>query len=132
MVWGLILGTSHQCWNHFVGPPPRPQLEKAAKDWDKNSKTGMQTNWHPSNDQYHLHSTLKTGKYEKRIHALSHEFDYGHGTIVKHFIRKPQHKQWGAAQILDNREDRIKAAIAEVCDRSNHLCDAVEKKAYKE
>jgi hypothetical protein len=122
--WDINAGVT--LWNLH-----HPGTEKVTKDWNKSARMGMQTNWHPTTDQFHLHSTLKIGKYEKQVHALTHEFNYGHGTIVRHFIRKP-HTKYGSAQILDKREDRIKAAMDEVCDRSNGLCDAVEKKSYME
>jgi hypothetical protein len=109
-----------------------PRIEKLAKEWLKNSKSGMEHDYHASNDQYHLHYTLKKGSYLDDIHGLDEEFNYGHATLVKHFIRKPQHKQWGEDAILDNRENRIDIAIEEICKEHRTICSAVEKKTYVE
>lgn len=109
-----------------------PRTERLAKEWLKNSKSGMENDYHASNDQYHLHYTLQSGNYQDDIQAFDNEFNYGHGTLVKHFIRKPRHKQWGQAAILDNRENRIDEAIEEVCKEHRAICGAVERKTYVE
>jgi hypothetical protein len=109
-----------------------PRIKEAVRKWDESSKKGMTTDWHASNDQFHLHYTLRTGNYTNDIHALSEEFNYGHGTIIKHFIRKVQHKTWGDSNILDNREDRIADAVDEVCDQHKPICEGIENKVYVE
>jgi hypothetical protein len=127
---------NHQTWDVNAGVTlwdlHHPRIQELAKEWLKHSKNGMENNYHPSNDQYHLHYTLKEGNYMDDIFALDEEFNYGHGTIVKHFIRKPQHKQWGEAAILDNRENRIEIAIDHICKEHKQICEAVDKKAYPE
>jgi hypothetical protein len=109
-----------------------PLIDQAAKEWYQSSIHGMSKDFHPSNDQYHLHSMLQKGKYTKLVHGLSEEFNYGHGTIVKHFIRKVQHKGWGDPNILERREDRIEVAVNDVCAKHQALCDGIEKKVYVE
>lgn len=126
----------HETWDINAGVTlwdlHHPRIQKLTKEWFTHSKSGMEHNYHASNDQYHLHYALKEGNYKEDIFALDEEFNYGHGTIVKHFIRKPQHKQWGEAAILDNRENRIEIAIEEICKKHKPICEAVDKKVYSE
>lgn len=86
--------------------------------------------FHESNDQFHLHAALREGGFESKVRALATEFNYGHGTVVKHFIRKPGAKEWGQATILNQREDRIEQVVAQLCSTHEHLCDDVARKVY--
>jgi hypothetical protein len=130
------LTDDHETWDVNAGVTlwdlHHPRIQKLSKEWLKHSKNGMIHNSHASNDQYHLHYALKDGNYMKDIFAVDEEFNYGHGTIVKHFIRKPGHKQWGEAGILDNRENRIEIAIKDICKEHRQICEAVQKKSYIE
>ena len=109
-----------------------PRVDSLAEKWAYRSMYGMQHDYHVSNDQFHLHNVLQKPEFEGEVLALEDAFSYGHGTIIKHFIRKPQHKVWGESAILDNREDRIDIVIEEICSTYAELCRAVAKRAYEE
>ena len=64
--------------------------------------------------------------------VMTTEFNYSHGTIVKHFIRKPAHRVWGDTRALDSREDRIAETMRTVCSKNQEYCDQIEDKSYPE
>ena len=107
-----------------------PQIQKLTREWDQNSRKGMQDNYHASNDQFHLHWTLKMGNYTHQTYAFQNEFKYGNGTVIKHFIRSVQHKGWSDPDILNKREDRIAQAARNVCHHFSPVCDGIEKRSY--
>jgi hypothetical protein len=76
-------------------------------------------------DQMPLQQVLKQERTNGNllVHPLTHEFAYGHGTVVKHFIR-PNKKAWSAA-VEDGRIQKIKHATAVVCSRYNLNCTAI-------
>jgi hypothetical protein len=107
-----------------------PLTSQLAREWSSRSIDGIQNDYHPSNDQFHLHRTLRDGNYSDYVHALKDEFSYGHGTVIRHYIRKSQHKGWDDPDILDNRENRIELAAKDVCERFEPVCKKIERTLY--
>jgi hypothetical protein len=81
-------------------------------------------------DQLPLQKILKQGKLREQISSLQEEFAYGHGTVVKHFIRSKGHKDWKDPNVVDARVSRMKQAIADVCQKYPALCDQIERVKY--
>lgn len=81
-------------------------------------------------DQKPLQNVLKQGLLREQVSSLWSEFAYGHGTVVKHFIRLPTHSDWKDPKLVDDRMPRIKQAIADVCQKNADLCDQVERVEY--
>ncbi len=127
---------SHETWDINAGVTlwdlHHPRVERLAKEWLKYAKNGIKNDFHAPSDQFHLHYALKKGSYEKYVHALAKEFKYEQGTIIKHFIRKPNHKEWGKADVLVAREDQIQITIDGMCKEYKEICNALKRKVYVE
>ena len=89
-------------------------------------------------DQIYLHRTLR--KTDERIQntlGLPNEFAYGHGTVIRHYIRRVEYKDWRDPHILDDRLNRIIIDSENICERSSYdnspsqnVCDTVERVTY--
>ena len=83
-------------------------------------------------DQRPLHQVLQKKKdVQPHIRGVRGAFAYGHGTVVKHFIRRPQHRDWDDHSIVEDREERIVNTTAEICDRYPKDCIGLEKVRYR-
>ena len=82
-------------------------------------------------DQVYLHRTLKLSpeRIQNSI-GLPSEFAYGHGTVIRHYIRRLEFKDWRDPRILDDRMDRITEDANEVCQIYSPACDVVERVSY--
>jgi hypothetical protein len=80
-------------------------------------------------DQKPLQKVLKQGKLREQVSSLWEEFAYGHGTVVKHFIRVKT-KDWNDPNLVDERMPRIKQAAADVHQKYADLCDQVKRVEY--
>jgi hypothetical protein len=79
-------------------------------------------------DQKPLQKILKQGKLREQISSLQKEFAYGHGTVVKHFIRSKGHNEWKDRNEVDTiRMSRRKQAITDVCQKYPALGDQIER-----
>ena len=81
-------------------------------------------------DQLYLHRTLrKTFERIQNTIGLPNEFAYGHGTVIRHYIRRVEYKDWRDPHILDDRLNRIIIDSENICEISQ-LCDTVERVTY--
>jgi hypothetical protein len=81
-------------------------------------------------DQQPLQKILKQGTIREQVSSVWEEFAYGHGTVVKHFIRSTKHNDWKDPNLVETRMPRMKQAIADVCQKYPALCDQIERVKY--
>ena len=84
-------------------------------------------------DQRPLHQVLREQgeNFLPFVHALWDEFAYGHGTVVKHFIRRPMHRDWDDLNVVGDREQRIQKATEDICNQYPHECAELERTRYR-
>lgn len=103
-----------------------PQIHSVVDEWIRRSKNGIVNNDHRINDQYHLHETILHGNYKSIVYALPTEFQYGQGTVIKHFIRTKEHKNWNDIDVIKYRIDMIQSTMNEICqEKFKPLCDDI-------
>jgi hypothetical protein len=101
-----------------------------AREWDKLARKQIMQKT-IRGDQQPLHQLLrKSPKIESNVYSLSDEFAYGHGTVIKHFIRHVEHRDWNDPNLVDHREDRIKRTAETICQRYQQVCTGIESIAY--
>ncbi len=107
-----------------------PLSQKVIRSWKRLAlQTVDEDDFH--GDQKPLQKILKQGKLREQISSLQKEFAYGHGTVVKHFIRSKGHNEWKDLNEVDTiRMSRRKQAIADVCQKYPALCDQIERVKY--
>lgn len=103
-------------------------IKKLTNQWNYHSRDGIMKDHHPRDDQYHLQWVLRHGNYSSIVQGLGHgEFEYGAGTVIKHFIRRKGHKDWNDADVLADRVDSIARTVHEICEeRFQPVCDGIE------
>ena len=67
--------------------------------------------------QFDLNQTTR----DAWIEGLTTEFAYGHGTVVKHFIRSDK-RDWSTGSSLELRMEKIQRARAEICAKYRLQC----------
>ena len=103
---------------------------QVAYEWYANSRFAVESNAFDG-DQKNLHKVLKA-KPERMaaVRSLFFEMAYGHGTIVRHYIRLGVHKDWNDPELLDDRIIRIANAENDICQRYHPVCDTVNRTLY--
>jgi hypothetical protein len=82
-------------------------------------------------DQRHLQKVLRRNEtFQQNVYSLTKEFAYGHGTVVRHYIRTKEHKEWDDPQILTDRIKRVTKEAALVCQTFHPACNAIPKTDY--
>jgi hypothetical protein len=103
---------------------------QVAFEWYANSRMAVERNAFDG-DQKNLHKVLKRNPERiAAVRSLFHEFAYGHGTVVRHYIRLGLHKNWNDPELLDDRIIRIANAEADICERYHPVCDTVNRSMY--
>jgi hypothetical protein len=109
-----------------------PLTKKVQKSWERNSILSIETDASKDNDQKELHRALKADeRFVTNIYSSRDEFAYGHGTVIRHYIRRRGQKGWEDPNILENRLDRLEQAAKEVCqDKHPFICAGIELTVY--
>jgi hypothetical protein len=120
--WNINAGV--MLWNLH-----HPLTTAVCSDWDKHVTRDInKNNFH--GDQYPLQKLLQKRDLRSKVHSVIEEFAYGHGTVVKHFIRRKKHQEWNDPNILDEREEKIKKVSKDLCEKYKHFCASIEKVEY--
>lgn len=123
-----------QAWNINAGVMlwnvHHPLTRGTAVEWFQKARQGV-LNDKFRGDQRYLQTTLRNSDERMAaVQGLTTEFAYGHGTVVKHFIRERMHKNWKDPEILAHREGRIRLAAEQVCAQYAGVCDKIEEVIY--
>lgn len=101
-----------------------PLANEVARQWKEKCLERI-TSGRLDDDQKPLQDLFKYGmtdqQREQSILALSDEFAYGHGTFIKHFIRR-DHNDWDVNKSLERRIRNIEQASLDVCHRYSIQC----------
>ena len=123
----------NQTWNINAGVMlwnlHHPLSKKVIRTWKRVALRSVEEG-NFRGDQKPLQNVLKQGILREQVSSLWEEFAYGHGTVVKHFIRLPKHSDWKDPNLVDERMPRIKQAVADVRDKHADLCDQIERVEY--
>lgn len=98
-----------------------------AEKWEEGSRQALEEDI-DTGDQSKLHAVLKTEA--KHINALKEEFAYGHGTVVRHYIRRRTNKQWKDPNVLETRLKLLQEAADQVCSEFPYVCKYLERTVY--
>lgn len=100
-----------------------PRTHAVARSWEKLSRKTLGIDGN-TGDQSKLHAVLKNEA--KHIHALEEEFAYGHGSVIRHYIRRRSNKQWKDPDVLANRVQLLQEAADEVCQIFPVECQSID------
>lgn len=95
-----------------------------AKEWERVSRKALAVDAVTS-DQSKLHAVLRNES--KYIHALKEEFAYGHGSVVRHYIRRRSSKGWKDPDVLTDRLMLLQEAAEEVCHTFPTDCQSIDE-----
>eukprot|EP00934_Nitzschia_sp_Nitz4_P000233 Nitzschia sp. Nitz4//scaffold24_size164493//150819//152079//NITZ4_002352-RA/size164493-processed-gene-0.247-mRNA-1//-1//CDS//3329544186//233//frame0 len=114
--WDVNIGVT--LWNLH-----HSRTSSVVQEWEKESKKVFKNN--PKvGDQRTLHTVLK-GEVD-HIRSLRKEFAYGHGTVIRHYIRRRANKGWKDPNVLTDRLDLLREAAHEVCINFPQECAAID------
>eukprot|EP00934_Nitzschia_sp_Nitz4_P009156 Nitzschia sp. Nitz4//scaffold24_size164493//148900//150134//NITZ4_002350-RA/size164493-augustus-gene-0.272-mRNA-1//-1//CDS//3329544180//9146//frame0 len=120
--WDVNIGVT--LWNLH-----HPRVPSVLGAWEEASKKYF--NYNPKvGDQRILHSVLK-GEVDN-IRSLKDEFAYGHGTVVRHYIRRRTNKGYQDPNVLSSRLDLLREAADEVCHNFPEACAAIDAVSSKQ
>jgi hypothetical protein len=88
--------------------------------WEQVSREALQ-DMTSTGDQSKLHAVLKSET--KYIDALTEEFAYGHGTVVRHYIRRRSNKEWKDPDVVGSRCRLLQEAADNVCSEFPSVCE---------
>eukprot|EP00934_Nitzschia_sp_Nitz4_P000510 Nitzschia sp. Nitz4//scaffold24_size164493//152855//154009//NITZ4_002353-RA/size164493-processed-gene-0.248-mRNA-1//-1//CDS//3329544189//510//frame0 len=101
-----------------------PRTKEVVRSWENESKKNFKEVDSSIGDQKTLHTVLK--QVEEHVRALREVFAYGHGTIIRHYIRRRTNKGWKDPDVLANRLDLLQEAANEVCANFPEECAAID------
>lgn len=106
-----------------------PRTQSVVRQWERESRKALRED-PDTGDQSKLHAVLKSVNV-KSIDALKDEFAYGHGTVVRHYIRRRTNKQWKDPNVLETRLKLLEEASNQVCAQFPSVCgDNLDRTNY--